>query len=470
MVLTRAQRAQANGDDTAPGPDMTASVLKAPARRGRAKKTEAEPEKADRTAPKTSASKAPAPRAATAKAAAPKATALKSSTSNTVSTRATGSTRATTAKATTTKVTESKPVAKKQPVPAKQESRTTRKPAIPSRRVKKVEEPAAEARVQIQSPTPPPAATATTTTTEMEESRDTVMEDVHEDRPTIDIPQAKEENMGTSVQDEDSNAPPPSVLKSTSKLPRPLLPSQPSSPVKSFSLLSPNKALGSLRKPAVAGTLFSSPVKTFTLSSTNPTMEIGSPIRATPVTFEYPTGLSASPKRPMATIEEASSQTSSPKRLKTAASVPMLMMGSPLRPSSSSTTSSGTASSMSPFKSSLRSPVKKLGVSPKKSVTFRHPDPPTLAPVGVVDTVQRPPGILDGLVFYLDLVNQQGADSNYLFAPLIEEMGGECVVQWTSSALPVTHVVFMNGDVRTLEKVVASNGEVYCVNISWLLE
>jgi hypothetical protein len=125
---------------------------------------------------------------------------------------------------------------------------------------------------------------------------------------------------------------------------------------------------------------------------------------------------------------------------------------------------------MSPYKSSLRSPAKKPGFSPKKSVTFRHPDPPTPAPVEVVEAVQRPPGVLDGLVFFLDLVNQQGTDSNYLFAPLVEEMGGECVVQWTSNALPVTHVAFMNGDVRTLEKVVASNGEVQCVNISWLLE
>jgi hypothetical protein len=303
---------------------------------------------------------------------------------------------------------------------------------------------------------------------DMKEPKDTVMEDNDIGQQAQEVTHTTEE-IETAIhplgEDKENTVLAPPVVNSPSKLPRPLPPTHTASPLKSFSLLSPQKSLGSLRKPPVAGSLFSSPAKAFILPSNAPAVEIGTPVRAAPVTFERSVGVMASPKRPMATIDEMNSQYSSPKRLKTAISMPTLSMGSPLRPSTSSI-----ASSTSPSKSSLRSPVKQPGISPKKSVTFHHPDPPPPAPVEVTQQIERPPGILDGLVFFLDLVNQQGADSNYLFAPLVEELGGECVPHWTSNALPVTHVVFMNGNIRTLEKVVASNGEVECVNISWLLE
>jgi len=80
------------------------------------------------------------------------------------------------------------------------------------------------------------------------------------------------------------------------------------------------------------------------------------------------------------------------------------------------------------------------------------------------------PGPLFGLVFFLDVNKIDGENSNQLFVPLIEQLGGECVPEWSSNSMGVTHVVFMNGEIRTLEKVVATNGQVHCVNISWVLE
>lgn len=83
---------------------------------------------------------------------------------------------------------------------------------------------------------------------------------------------------------------------------------------------------------------------------------------------------------------------------------------------------------------------------------------------------ENSPGPLHGLVFFLDVNNTEGVDSNKLFVPLIEQLGGGWVSEWTSNNMGVTHVVFMNGEMRTLEKIVATDGQVHCVNISWVLE
>lgn len=144
------------------------------------------------------------------------------------------------------------------------------------------------------------------------------------------------------------------------------------------------------------------------------------------------------------------------KRLRTSLSMPVLNL-------EASSTRSG--SPPSPVKSSMRSPEKQR--SPKKVSWHQSPRP---QPVVEEESVGKTAGPLEGLVFFLDVNNTEGIDSNKLFAPLIEQLGGEVVRDWTSNSMSVTHVVFMNGRMRTLEKIVATNGQVHCVNISWVLE
>lgn len=119
-----------------------------------------------------------------------------------------------------------------------------------------------------------------------------------------------------------------------------------------------------------------------------------------------------------------------------------------------------------PSKSSLRSPqrVNEPALSTKKSVTWNEDvrtSSPRAAPVS---------NILSDCVFYVDVNTSEGSDASHLFIPLLEELGGQVVPQWTSNGMGVTHVLFKDGDDRTLEKVVASNGAVMCVNVGWAVE
>lgn len=74
------------------------------------------------------------------------------------------------------------------------------------------------------------------------------------------------------------------------------------------------------------------------------------------------------------------------------------------------------------------------------------------------------------MVFYVDVKTTEGADAGHLFAPLLLDLGAEVVPSWTSNSMGVTHVLFKEGDDRTLEKVVASGGTVQCVNVGWAVE
>ncbi|KAF1982569.1 hypothetical protein K402DRAFT_193919 [Aulographum hederae CBS 113979] len=118
----------------------------------------------------------------------------------------------------------------------------------------------------------------------------------------------------------------------------------------------------------------------------------------------------------------------------------------------------------SPSKPSLRSPTKQ--VSPKKSVTFNPQLQEQEEP-----WISRPnAGLLTDCVFFVDVNTSDGDDARHLFVPLLEEMGATCVGQWTSNTDDITHVLFKDGDDRTLEKVVASNGRVQCINVGWAVE
>jgi hypothetical protein len=116
----------------------------------------------------------------------------------------------------------------------------------------------------------------------------------------------------------------------------------------------------------------------------------------------------------------------------------------------------------------MRSPEKRSGLSPKK-VSW-HQASPNPESITLAEPAEKAPGILSGQVFFLDVNSIDGVNSNHLFMPLVEQLGGECILEWTSNSMGVTHVLFMNGEMRTLEKVIATNGQVRCVNISWLLE
>jgi hypothetical protein len=116
----------------------------------------------------------------------------------------------------------------------------------------------------------------------------------------------------------------------------------------------------------------------------------------------------------------------------------------------------------------MRSPAKRPHISPKK-VSW-HQTPPRPASIQEHTSPQKEPGILDGCVFFLDINSLTGSNQNNLFVGLIEELGGACVQEWSHNNMGITHVLFMNGEMRTLEKVLASNGDVFCVSLGWLLE
>lgn len=121
----------------------------------------------------------------------------------------------------------------------------------------------------------------------------------------------------------------------------------------------------------------------------------------------------------------------------------------------------------SPVKSSLRSPEKRLNsTSPKKSVSWQNLSPQAKPPV----VPAAEPGVLAGTVFFVDVRSADGTDAGGLFVPLLEELGARVAENWTSNNMDLTHVLFKDGDRMTLEKVVATNGGVKCVNIGWALE
>ena len=235
---------------------------------------------------------------------------------------------------------------------------------------------------------------------------------------------------------------------------------------RSSALVSPEKSLGSPRKPLVIAKLLSSPAKART----------GSPTR-TPATSYTSSASTAAAAAAAAAATASSRQPKSPIRpaLRPVASESQLSASKQLfnisAPSNRPSTSSGPTS---PTKSSL----KVAGcLSPKKSVTFhdrstprQSPLPPQTAPVILATPPTPRPVILAGLVFYVDVQDRNGADASSLFVPLLLDLGARVVAHWASNTDPITHVLFKDGDLMTLEKVVASNGAVKAINVGWVLD
>lgn len=100
------------------------------------------------------------------------------------------------------------------------------------------------------------------------------------------------------------------------------------------------------------------------------------------------------------------------------------------------------------------------------------------------------PPILQGVVVYTDVHTAEGADASGIFVELLEKMGARCVKSWNwnprasmsgtvvddveiesrNSKIGITHVVYKDGGVKTLEKVRQANGLVKCVGVAWVLD
>ncbi|KAL6150903.1 hypothetical protein ACJQWK_10779 [Exserohilum turcicum] len=115
----------------------------------------------------------------------------------------------------------------------------------------------------------------------------------------------------------------------------------------------------------------------------------------------------------------------------------------------------------SPKKSALRSPMKAMDAkTPKKTVAWTdfQADESDLF---LYD------GILQGMVFYVD-VTRNGREQNFLFRGLLEDLGAKVVTDISHAGL--THVLFKDGSMSTLEKCLVSKGAIKCVNVGWVLD
>ncbi|KAF4153451.1 hypothetical protein CNMCM6069_000722 [Aspergillus lentulus] len=94
--------------------------------------------------------------------------------------------------------------------------------------------------------------------------------------------------------------------------------------------------------------------------------------------------------------------------------------------------------------------------------------------------------VLGGAVVYVDVHTTEGEDASGIFIELLQQMGARCVKSWgwnprasmssadmtsrRDSKVGITHVVFKDGGVRTLEKVRQAAGLVKCVGVGWVLD
>ncbi|KAL4887968.1 hypothetical protein BDV59DRAFT_151969 [Aspergillus ambiguus] len=94
--------------------------------------------------------------------------------------------------------------------------------------------------------------------------------------------------------------------------------------------------------------------------------------------------------------------------------------------------------------------------------------------------------VLRGAVVYVDVHTTEGEDASGIFVELLNQMGARCVKNWgwnpRASLCPleehepkegrigITHVVYKDGGVRTLEKVRQARGVVKCVGVGWVLD
>ncbi|KAE8147960.1 hypothetical protein BDV25DRAFT_159220 [Aspergillus avenaceus] len=98
----------------------------------------------------------------------------------------------------------------------------------------------------------------------------------------------------------------------------------------------------------------------------------------------------------------------------------------------------------------------------------------------------KPAGPLGGAVVYVDVHTTEGEDASGIFVELLQQMGARCVKNWSwnprstlslteqaeakDGKVGITHVVYKDGGVRTLEKVRHAASLVKCVGVGWVLD
>lgn len=85
-------------------------------------------------------------------------------------------------------------------------------------------------------------------------------------------------------------------------------------------------------------------------------------------------------------------------------------------------------------------------------------------PVTVDNTKQN---VLAGVKCYIEVRWPGGSDGSHYFESLLCELGAEVSMFFTED---VTHVLWGNGNLQTLERVRDSEGDVKAVNLSWPME
>ncbi|KGO71723.1 hypothetical protein PITC_027360 [Penicillium italicum] len=128
-------------------------------------------------------------------------------------------------------------------------------------------------------------------------------------------------------------------------------------------------------------------------------------------------------------------------------------------------------------RSSVKAPVM---VAPGTPVATASP---AKKPRRSISTEQK---ALHGAVVHVDVHTTEGEDASGIFVELLQQMGARCVKSWSwnprSSLSPddgvepkdmrvgITHVVYKDGGLRTLEKVKKAAGLVKCVGVGWVLD
>ncbi|KZZ90785.1 brct domain containing protein [Moelleriella libera RCEF 2490] len=91
------------------------------------------------------------------------------------------------------------------------------------------------------------------------------------------------------------------------------------------------------------------------------------------------------------------------------------------------------------------------------------------------------PSLLQGAVVLVDVHTAEGVDAGGIFVELLNTMGATCINNWdrnsdsvaaveTLERAGVTHVVFKDGSMKTMERVRESNDVIHCVGVNWVLD
>lgn len=145
------------------------------------------------------------------------------------------------------------------------------------------------------------------------------------------------------------------------------------------------------------------------------------------------------------------------------------------------------SASRSPSPSSKRSPLKEVEPEVRSPAPASSPAKTTSATPRKDPKVEEQ--VLRGAVVFVDVHTTEGEDASGIFIELLTQMGAKCVKSWgwnprasnspgadgtepvnTSSKVGITHVVYKDGGVRTLEKVRQAGDLVRCVGVGWVLE